>query len=156
MTSTADDLARFASAFFAGTLIKSTTRREMLAPAITIPTLHQFFLKLGEPEGTEGRAVGLAYGLGWGLLTQHSVRAGVFQRGPRRWRAKLHDLFERRQTCMIILTNSDNGELAFRPLLESILGDTVTPWEWRATPPRTLNSRARTGTDYRSSALGDG
>ena len=38
--------------------------------------------------------------------------------------------FERRQTCMILLTNSDNGELAFRPLLETIIGDTVTPWEW--------------------------
>jgi hypothetical protein len=25
---------------------------------------------------------------------------------------------------MILLTNSDNGELAFRPLLETILGDT--------------------------------
>jgi len=33
-------------------------------------------------------------------------------------------------TCMILLTNSDNGEFAFRPLLETILGDTVTPWEW--------------------------
>jgi hypothetical protein len=31
---------------------------------------------------------------------------------------------------MILLTNSDNGELAFRALLEKILDDTVTPWEW--------------------------
>ena len=31
---------------------------------------------------------------------------------------------------MILLTNSDNGELAFGPLLETVLGDTVTPWEW--------------------------
>ena len=31
---------------------------------------------------------------------------------------------------MILLTNSDNGELAFRALLEKIWGDTVTPWEW--------------------------
>jgi hypothetical protein len=32
--------------------------------------------------------------------------------------------------CMILLTNSDNGELAFHPLLEKLLGDTVTPWLW--------------------------
>jgi len=38
--------------------------------------------------------------------------------------------FEKRKACMILLTNSDNGELAFRPLLETIFGDTVTPWEW--------------------------
>jgi len=31
---------------------------------------------------------------------------------------------------MIVLTNSDNGELAFRALFQTILGDTVTPWEW--------------------------
>ena len=31
---------------------------------------------------------------------------------------------------MILLTNSDNGERTFRTLLESIFGDTVTPWEW--------------------------
>ena len=43
--------------------------------------------------------------------------------------------FERQQACMIILTNSDNGELAFRPLLETILGDTVTPWEWEGYTP---------------------
>lgn len=33
--------------------------------------------------------------------------------------------FAQKTTCMIILTNSDNGELAFRPLLETIIGDTV-------------------------------
>ena len=31
---------------------------------------------------------------------------------------------------MIVLTNSDSGELTFRPLFEKIFGDTVTPWEW--------------------------
>jgi hypothetical protein len=31
---------------------------------------------------------------------------------------------------MILLTNSDNGEATFPLLLEHILGDTVTPWEW--------------------------
>jgi hypothetical protein len=43
--------------------------------------------------------------------------------------------FPGKQTCMILLTNSDNGELAFRPLLEKILGDGVTPWEWECYTP---------------------
>lgn len=30
---------------------------------------------------------------------------------------------------MIMLTNSDNGEFLFQPLLEKIIGDTVAPWE---------------------------
>ena len=36
---------------------------------------------------------------------------------------------------MILLTDSDNGELTFRPLLETIFGDTVTPWEWEGYTP---------------------
>jgi hypothetical protein len=52
--------------------------------------------------------------------------------------------FEKRKTCMILLTNSDNGELAFRPLLETILGDTVTPWEWEGYTPEYIGAaRAR-------------
>jgi len=44
-------------------------------------------------------------------------------------------LFVVDESCMILLTNSDNGELAFRPLLETILGDTATPWEWERYTP---------------------
>ena len=43
--------------------------------------------------------------------------------------------FEKQKSCMTLLTNIDNGELAFRPLLEAILGDTVTPWEWEGYTP---------------------
>jgi hypothetical protein len=31
---------------------------------------------------------------------------------------------------MILLTNSDNGGRAFRPILETIMANTATPWEW--------------------------
>jgi hypothetical protein len=30
----------------------------------------------------------------------------------------------------VILTNSDNGAWVFRPLMEAVFGNTVTPWEW--------------------------
>jgi hypothetical protein len=53
--------------------------------------------------------------------------------------------FERRQACMIILTNSDNGELAFRPLLEGILGDRVTPWEWEGYTPEYITQSRKNG-----------
>jgi hypothetical protein len=46
--------------------------------------------------------------------------------------------------CMIRLTNSDHGELAFRPLLEKTLGDTVTPWEWEGYPRGHIEEAART------------
>jgi CubicO group peptidase (beta-lactamase class C family) len=135
MTTSAEDLARFASALFAGKVLKPAARKAMLAPVHRIRSLHQFAVKLDEPEGAEAAAVGLAYGIGWGLLTQTRFGAAFFKEGHGDGAQNYMICFERRQACMIILTNSDNGELAFRPLLETILGNTVTPWEWEGYTP---------------------
>jgi len=130
MTSSADDLARFLSALFAGRLIKSSTRKAMLSPVLPIRSTHQFALGAGETDAREASAVGLAYGVGWGLLTHTRFGPAFFKEGHGDGAQNYLICFERRRACMILLTNSDNGELAFRPLLEKLFGDTVTPWEW--------------------------
>jgi hypothetical protein len=35
---------------------------------------------------------------------------------------------------VILLTNSENGARAFKPLLEKLFADTVTLWEWEGYP----------------------
>jgi hypothetical protein len=130
MTTSAGDLAKFAAALFEGKIIKDSTRAEMLRPVLHINTLHQFPLRPNEEDGKEAEAVGLAYGVGWGLLTHTKYGPAFFKEGHGDGAQDFIICFERQQSCMILLTNSDNGELAFRPLLEKILGDTVTPWEW--------------------------
>ena len=132
MTTSAEDLARFASALFAGKVVKIGTRKQMLKPFIHIRTLHQFALKADEPLGDE---LGIAYGVGWGLLTKTKYGPAFFKEGHGDGAQNYMICFERRQACMILLTNSDNGELAFRPLLEKIFGNTVTPWEWEGYTP---------------------
>jgi CubicO group peptidase (beta-lactamase class C family) len=138
MTSTADDLARFVSALFADKIIKPATRRKMLQPVMPIRTLHQFAIAPDEPEGAEARNVGLAYGVGWGLLTRTRFGPAFFKEGHGDGAQTYLVCFERRQACMILLTNSDNGELTFRTLLEGILGNTVTPWEWEGYTPESI------------------
>jgi CubicO group peptidase (beta-lactamase class C family) len=130
MTTSAEDLARFVTALFDGAILKPSTRAEMLKPVLAIRSLHQFPIAADEGEGSEAAAVGLAYGVGWGLLTHTGFGPAFFKEGHGDGAQNYILCFERRQACMILLTNSDNGELAFRPLLEKILGDTVTPWEW--------------------------
>jgi CubicO group peptidase (beta-lactamase class C family) len=130
MTTSAEDLARFAAALFSGTILKSRTRKAMLQPFIRLRSLHQFPLAADEPEGTEAPAVGLAYGVGWGLLTHTRFGPAFFKEGHGDGAQNYMICFTDRQACMILLTNSDNGERAFRPILETIMGDTVTPWEW--------------------------
>jgi CubicO group peptidase (beta-lactamase class C family) len=135
MTTSAEDLARFASALFSGKILKKSTRKKMLTPAVKIRSLHQFGSRPDEGEGKEAAEVGLAYGVGWGLLTHTRFGPAFFKEGHGDGAQNYMICFERRQTCMILLTNSDNGEFAFRPLLEKILGDVVTPWEWEGYTP---------------------
>lgn len=144
MTSSAEDLAAFAAALFAGRVIRPATRSAMLRPYVRITTVHQFPLRADEGDGAEAASVGLAYGVGWGLLTRTRFGPAFFKEGHGDGAQNYMICFERRQACMILLTNSDNGELAFRPLLETILGDTVTPWEWEGyTPAYIQASRSR-------------
>ena len=130
MTTSSEDLAQFITALLDGKVLNPSMRAEMLKPSIQIRTLHQFALKANEGEGKEAAEVGLAYGMGWGLLTKTRFGLAFFKEGHGDGAQNYMICFERSKTCMILLTNSDNGELAFRPLLEKIMGDTVTPWEW--------------------------
>jgi CubicO group peptidase (beta-lactamase class C family) len=129
MMTTAEDVARFVSALFGDRIIKPATRAEMLRPFLMIKSVHEF----GPPDegqGKEAVQVGLGYGVGWGLLTKTPFGPAFFKEGHGDGAQNYMICFERRQACMILLTNSDNGEIAFRPLLETIFGDKVTPWEW--------------------------
>ena len=130
MATSAEDLARFAAALFADRIINRKSRAEMLRPYRMLTSLHQFARVADEGEGTEARAVGLGYGVGWGLLTKTPFGPAFFKEGHGDGAQNYMICFEERQACMILLTNSDNGERTFRTLLESIFGDTVTPWEW--------------------------
>jgi CubicO group peptidase (beta-lactamase class C family) len=142
MTTSAEDLARFAAALFAGRIIRASTRAAMLRPYLPVRSLHQFPIGAEEGAGKEAENVGLAYGVGWGLLTHTRFGPAFFKEGHGDGAQDYMICFERRMACMILLTNSDNGELAFRPLLETILGDTVTPWEWEGyTPERIRESQ---------------
>jgi CubicO group peptidase (beta-lactamase class C family) len=130
MSTRAEDLARFATALFDDKILKSATRKEMLKPFVQIRTLHEFALKENEAEGAEAASVRLAYGVGWVLLTKTRFGPAFFKEGHGDGAQNYMICFERSKSCMILLTNSDNGELAFPALLEKILGNTVTPWEW--------------------------
>ncbi len=134
MSTSVDDLARFAAALINGEILKPATVKEMFKPFIAIRTLHQFPLQANEPNGEEAERIGLAYGAGWGLLTKTPYGRAFFKEGHGDGAQNYMLCFERRKACMIILTNSDNGERAFKPLLEKLFGDTVTPWEWEGYP----------------------
>ncbi|HWF65712.1 MAG TPA: serine hydrolase domain-containing protein [Acidobacteriaceae bacterium] len=129
MTTTVNDLSRFLTAYLAGKILEPSTRAEMLTSQLAIHTLHEA-PTLSTETGTEGDRVGLSAGLGWVLLTRTRYGLAFSKEG---WVAGIQNYlicFTRSGTCMILLTNSNNGTLAFRPLLEKLIGDNATPWEW--------------------------
>lgn len=132
MTTSVHDLSLFLEALFRGRrVLGSKAMAEMFSPQIVIHSARQF-PTLDPATGNDGEKNGLSYGLGWGLLTRTQYGPAFFKEGHGDGAENYLICFVRSQSCMILLTNSDNGELAFRPLLERLIGDTVTPWEWES------------------------
>lgn len=134
MDTTINDLVKFTQALLAGKLLNAPAQNQMLSPQVQIHWAHQF-PTLTEQTSDESVNVGLAYGLGWGLLTNTKYGRAFFKEGHGDGAQNYMICFEKTQDCMILLTNSENGELAFKPLLEKLLGDTVTPWIWEGYTP---------------------
>jgi CubicO group peptidase (beta-lactamase class C family) len=128
MSTTAEDLARFA------THILNIKTGDLFKPQFKIRTLHQFPVAENEPEGLEAKQLGIAYGLGWGLLTKTKFGPAFFKEGHGDGAQNFMICFTRSKSCMILLTNSDNGERAYKSLFETILGNTVSPWKWHGYP----------------------
>jgi CubicO group peptidase (beta-lactamase class C family) len=131
MATSVTDLSKFLEALLANRIVQPATRKQMLTPQIGIRAAHQF-PTLDPQTSEEGPQVGLSYGLGWGLLTHTKYGPAFFKEGHGDGAENYVICFTRHNDCMVLLTNSDNGELAFQPLLEQLLGDTVTPWTWEA------------------------
>ena len=129
MTTSANDLSLFLEALLAKKILHAATEREMFTEQIAIHATHQF-PPFEESSGNDGEAVGLGYGLGWGVLTHTKYGPAFFKEGHGDGAENYAICFQRSGDCMIMLTNSDNGELAFRPLAEKLFGDTLTPWVW--------------------------
>jgi CubicO group peptidase (beta-lactamase class C family) len=131
MATTVNDLGCFLAALLNDKILQPETRTRMFSPQIAIRATQQFPTFDAATSG-EGPRVGLAYGIGWGLLTKTKYGPAFFKEGHGDGAENYAICFLRSGICMILLTNSDNGELAFRPLLEKLIGDTVTPWTWES------------------------
>ena len=141
MDTTVGDMGRFVEGLLAGRVMSAKAQAEMLRPQVAITSLHQFPTFSNE-QGDEGSRVGLSYGLGWGLLSATKYGPAFFKEGHGEGAQNYLICFREKGDCMIVMTNSEHGEMAFRTLFERILGDTVTPWEWESyTPSAMMESR---------------
>lgn len=127
------DVARFARGVLRGEGLRPETRAAMLSPQIRINSTFQFPTP---PTDTTDRdaAIGLAYGLGWGLLESPYGRA-YFKEGHDDGTENYMIAFDGPKTAIVIMTNSSNGESIFTELLATLIGDTFTPSAWERYVP---------------------
>ncbi|HRH42244.1 MAG TPA: serine hydrolase domain-containing protein [Pyrinomonadaceae bacterium] len=103
-------------------------REMMISPQIKINSKYQF-PTISDEMTNENDDIHLSYGLGWGLLKCKYGRA-FFKEGHDDGWQNYNINFKDKGISIIIMTNSDNGESIFKELLEKVIGDTFTPWEW--------------------------
>ncbi len=133
MDTTIADFARFVAAVMTNKVVSPEAKQLMLTPAISIRFATQFPTLKMTPT-TDNDRVGLAYGLGWGLLTKTAYGPGYFKEGHDDGWGSYAVAFDERGLAMILMSNSDNGEKVFRPILEKVMHDDVTPWTWEGYP----------------------
>jgi CubicO group peptidase (beta-lactamase class C family) len=128
MQTTLSDYARFVKAVMGRELLDDKWTEEMFSPQIRITSAHQF-PTLSEETTTANDAIRLSYGLGWGLYWSPYGKA-FFKEGHDTGFQHYVVCFGQSGTGILIMTNSDNGENAYAPLLETLLRNTFTPYEW--------------------------
>lgn len=133
MDTTISDYAKFIQAVMQGRGLQSRSKNEMLTPQIHIYSKQQFPTPSRETTG-ENRAIKLSYGLGWGLFRTPFGKAYFKEGHDDGW--ENHSVcFPDKQTAVVLMSNSSNGDRIFKELLETLIKDEYTPWKWEGYIP---------------------
>jgi len=133
MDTTVADFAAFLAGVLRGDGLSLAARSQMLGAQVSVTARHQFPTQ--SPEGTDAnQAIGLSYGLGWGLF-QSPFGPAFFKEGHDDGTNNYALCLEEAKRCILILSNSSNGEGIFLYLADALLGKTGLPWEWEGYVP---------------------
>lgn len=148
METTIADYSRFIAMVMQEKGLSKKIKAEMLAPQIRINSIRQF-PSLRSDTTDENNKIKLSYGLGWGVLTSEYGPA-FFKEGHDDGWEHYNINFPDKKTGIILMTNSSNGESVFKELLEKLIGDTFTPWQWEGYLPyrNTIKLETTSLTDY--------
>ena len=129
LETTPEDYATFLAAVMQGRGLSTAAKREMLRRQVRIPYRAQFGPLAAVAAPDSNRAIGLGYGLGWGTFESPHGPA-YFKEGHDDGWENHSVVFGDRKTGLLLMSNSSNADTIFKALLERLLGDTATPWQW--------------------------
>lgn len=127
LCSTAYDYAQFLLGVVKHEILAATSLEQILTPQIKVSSPRLF--GQGKRNLTYKNKQQIRWGLGWGLFSSPHGLA-FFHLGHDRGWACYHVVFPKKQTAVILLSNSLNFERAALPLCESTISDHYSPFEW--------------------------
>jgi len=128
MDTTPHDYAQLLAAMVRGDGLSPSTYQTWLKPQVSIHSLQQF-PTIGSPDTTANDSIRLGYGLGMGRY--QSDRGPVFfKSGHDDGTNNLAVCQMDSRTCVLLMSNSSNGEGIFAYLLEATIGESCFPWYW--------------------------
>jgi CubicO group peptidase (beta-lactamase class C family) len=131
LETTPDDYSLFLVAVLQHKILKPASYKIMFTPQIKLRSKIQMQPKAWlDTTNADNDSIRLSYGLGWGIL-QTPFGFGAFKEGHGDGFQHYSIIFPGKQTGILIMTNSDNGEGIFKELLEFAIADKFTPWRWQ-------------------------
>lgn len=128
MDTTISDIAKFAAALLRGDGLSSASRREITKRQLPITTAHQFPV-LAPELPVRKRRKDLSAGLG--VVVFDGPQGHAFYKGGHdEQTANTMVCLEKRQRCVVILSNDVCAEAGFADLVKAILGKTNVPYDW--------------------------
>lgn len=128
MDTTITDWSRFLAGFLRGEGLTAGSRAEMVRMQIPIHSVAQF-PTWSTKTTHQYDAIRLGYGLGWGLFETPFGHA-FFKEGHDDGTANYALCVEPRKACVLLMSNSLRAEGIFKPLVDTLMGDTHLPWKW--------------------------
>lgn len=133
MDTTVADFAAFLAGVLRGDGLTKAGLTQMLGAQVRITSEHQFPSQF--PVDTNGNEeIQLSYGLGWGVFESPFGHA-FFKEGHDDGTNNYALCIDEAQRCILLLSNSSNGEGIFLYLVDALIGETNLPWEWEGYVP---------------------
>ncbi|GAA3998803.1 hypothetical protein GCM10022408_07140 [Hymenobacter fastidiosus] len=129
LETTPADYAAFLAAVMQGRGLNAATKAEMTRAQVRIPYQAQFGPLATVAAPDSNRTIRLAYGLGWGTF-ESPYGPAYFKEGHDDGWENHSVVFQDRKKGLLLMSNSSNADKIFRELLEKLLGDRTTPWQW--------------------------
>lgn len=121
------DMAKVAAAMVRGWNLTPKMRREFSRGTLNITTRSQFPSLQAEAPVSDRPAASAAMGI---IAFNGPQGLGYFKGGHNGSTANTMVCLEKRQRCVVILSNDVRVERKFPMLVEALLGPTGTPWRW--------------------------